>query len=654
MCGVRCDKFYIWFDFWGLKFFKFKYGQTEYGLGLFPLGGYVKMLGQEDDPGKLKKEIERAKAEAAKQPETAAGLEKLNEAVFAPDSYLAKSVPQRLAIICAGVTMNFIFAMICATAAYLVGFEETAPAIGSVVPGSPAWEAGLETGDVITAINGSPTRIFADLNMAMVGSENGVTLSIDRSGIGKEIKLVPRKRKSDLAPMIGVGSMPVLDFAAPEKIAVEPSAGKYYQSDVLESLKKKDVRIEKVNEQSVNSYAGYLDAILGSYGKPVELEFSGVDGKQTIPAIPMKEIAVRFRIGTIASVLPGSDAEKKGIAVGDTIVAVDGNSDFDPLKLPEILLQKVNAGQKSVQLTVTKVDKQEATVAVELQPIRIMPSLGSMSMRDPVGSTALGLSWNVEPVLTTGERVTGVEFRNSIALFLQKTSFAEKTPDGFLIRSIGKAIDIPYIFIVLLQGARTPEQDKAIAGNAAAAAYDSTETVSVRLYLEDQNGQVRTQDYPITDAADWYRTDRGFVLATKRSLVKIDNFGEACWLGTQKMVDSSLAVYKFLKSLFNGSVSPRALGGPVLIVKFAYNQVTLGLAVYLMFLCLIGANLAVLNILPMPPLDGGHVLFLLYEGIFRRSPNELIQVILSYAGLFLLLLLMIWAVSLDISCIPRW
>ena len=58
-CGVRCDKFYIGFDFFGLKLLKFKWGETEYGIGVFPLGGYVKMLGQEDNPGETR-EIGRA------------------------------------------------------------------------------------------------------------------------------------------------------------------------------------------------------------------------------------------------------------------------------------------------------------------------------------------------------------------------------------------------------------------------------------------------------------------------------------------------------------------------------------------------------------------------------------------------------------------
>ena len=50
MCGVKCEKFYLGFDIGGLKLCKVQWGETEYGIGILPLGGYVKMLGQEDNP----------------------------------------------------------------------------------------------------------------------------------------------------------------------------------------------------------------------------------------------------------------------------------------------------------------------------------------------------------------------------------------------------------------------------------------------------------------------------------------------------------------------------------------------------------------------------------------------------------------------------
>ena len=58
---MKCEKFYLGFDIAGLKFCKFRWGETEYGIGILPLGGYVKMLGQEDNPAKLREEMERAK-----------------------------------------------------------------------------------------------------------------------------------------------------------------------------------------------------------------------------------------------------------------------------------------------------------------------------------------------------------------------------------------------------------------------------------------------------------------------------------------------------------------------------------------------------------------------------------------------------------------
>ena len=66
MCGVKCEKFYVGFDFFDIKIgdrviipralLKWRWGETEYGIGVIPLGGYVKMLGQEDNPSQIEEE----------------------------------------------------------------------------------------------------------------------------------------------------------------------------------------------------------------------------------------------------------------------------------------------------------------------------------------------------------------------------------------------------------------------------------------------------------------------------------------------------------------------------------------------------------------------------------------------------------------------
>ena len=60
-CGVKCEKFYIGFDIGGVKLFKKQWGETEYGIGILPLGGYVKMLGQDDNPYRAADEMKRAR-----------------------------------------------------------------------------------------------------------------------------------------------------------------------------------------------------------------------------------------------------------------------------------------------------------------------------------------------------------------------------------------------------------------------------------------------------------------------------------------------------------------------------------------------------------------------------------------------------------------
>jgi regulator of sigma E protease len=101
--------------------------------------------------------------------------------------------------------------------------------------------------------------------------------------------------------------------------------------------------------------------------------------------------------------------------------------------------------------------------------------------------------------------------------------------------------------------------------------------------------------------------------------------------------------------IFQGSVSARDLGGPILIVRAAGQQAQLGLEYLIRFLGLISVNLGVLNLLPIPILDGGHLLFFGFEAIRGRPLAMRHREMAQQVGLFLLVALMVFVVYNDIS-----
>ena len=213
-CGVKCEKFFLGFDIGGLKLASFKWGETEYGIGALPLGGYVKMLGQDDNPAAAAAEAQRARAEGGHAAQVLGSGDLPPEPTsdphpaWDPRSYPAQSVPKRMAIISAGVIMNVIFAVLMASLAYGLGVKELTCAVSSVRTGGAAWRAGMRTGDEITAIAGRQDPIFSDLRHGVTVGDvaKGIDFTVYRPADQTSRTLV-LKPDTDLgAPTIGVTS----------------------------------------------------------------------------------------------------------------------------------------------------------------------------------------------------------------------------------------------------------------------------------------------------------------------------------------------------------------------------------------------------------------------------------------------------------------
>jgi len=125
--------------------------------------------------------------------------------------------------------------------------------------------------------------------------------------------------------------------------------------------------------------------------------------------------------------------------------------------------------------------------------------------------------------------------------------------------------------------------------------------------------------------------------------------GETLSYATDKTIWASTMIFTGVKKLITGDVPAKELGGVISIVKLTSDATAAGWMSVLFFAALISVNLGVLNLLPIPALDGGHIMFNLYEMITRRAPSEAVLIKLTIAGWGVLFSLMALGLYNDIT-----
>jgi regulator of sigma E protease len=126
------------------------------------------------------------------------------------------------------------------------------------------------------------------------------------------------------------------------------------------------------------------------------------------------------------------------------------------------------------------------------------------------------------------------------------------------------------------------------------------------------------------------------------------SIGAAFGAGARATLAASTQIIRTVQGLVSARISSREVGGPILIGQMAAQSARLGIDTFLSFMALVSVNLAVLNLLPIPVLDGGQFLFLMAEGVLRRPLSLRLRERLTMVGLFLIVCLMVLAFSNDI------
>lgn len=202
--GIRVEKFYVFVDAWGKKLFSFRRGDTEFGLGWLPIGGYVKIAGMVDESVD--------KDQLAAPPK--------------PDEFRSKPAWQRLIVMIGGVTVNailgiFLFAMI------LWYWGEQKTPMQSLPHGLAttnfAEDLGLKAGDRINSVNGKPVQYLEDLYSTDYLLQSEVMLEISRDSRTLELKLPGDFFRQFLEQDKGLFLTPRMRFAVGEVAAGMPA-----------------------------------------------------------------------------------------------------------------------------------------------------------------------------------------------------------------------------------------------------------------------------------------------------------------------------------------------------------------------------------------------------------------------------------------------
>ena len=384
--GVKVEKFSIGF---GPTLFGFKRGETEYVIAAVPLGGFVKMLGEEPAD------------EASRSTD--------------PRAYSNKSVGARMAIISAGVIMNVILGLGCFVYAYGQGMVVLPARVGGVEPASPAYAAGMRAGDEIMAIDGRGDLSFESMTNKVILSSQGQTLHFEvkrpehEDVVGLDIQ--PRREAGSDRPMIGVrpgSSLNIGILLLPAGMKNPPA---YPQFEATEDTGPIDtlVAVGPPGQEPtpVSDIAQYHSLLARFRDQPlvhmIERREGSEDGPEkllnrfelTFPPANFVDFGFRFPFEPISAVRKDSPADRAGFSKGDRIVKVIGWDDLDPVRLPSYCYD--HAGKPITFEVERNADGSKTTHTVTVTPDDTPPWTEMPTASDALDVPGLGFCYAIRP-----------------------------------------------------------------------------------------------------------------------------------------------------------------------------------------------------------------------------------------------------------------
>jgi regulator of sigma E protease len=577
--GVRVEIFSLGF---GPALFKRRRGDTEYRISLIPLGGYVKMAGEQHA------ESERPK----------------------PDELVAKGPWVRFQIFVAGALMNLVLAFPILIATGIVGKWEFDTVVGA--PGTAESLAGILPGDRILSVEGRPVKSIPDYKMQVVGRSVGTRVAVEILRDGRPQTVTVEVHESPFHQVEpAAASIALVRPGSPME-----AAGVRGRDDANHRA---GDAIAFVNDRPVLHPEQYKQALEQSIGRETKIRVrrpraddpAQVEREIEVTVVPQwkqgsplhfpADSALQMPIvgkvaGGTPAAAPWGEAGEPALRPGDRIARIEDRPIKSWLDLRESI--KDRAGKP----TRIALQRDARTLSVTLTPAMNVDGHGVLGLTpepsDVVADVRPG-SYYDQAGLKSGDRIVEVGGKTK----------------KLTVNSIAQASASP------------PPGD-----------------LTVRVERPGQPGRVTLAFKPIerrdVDLAAIGVDGEG--AWDHRLVYHRRSFSDAVAYGFNEPVQLIRVTWTVLGKLLSGRESPTGLAGPVGIFQFSYKSAEQGFGNLLWILGLITVNLGIFNLLPVPLLDGGHIALLPYEVIFRRRPSLKFEAIYQWTGLILLLSLVIF------------
>jgi len=589
--------------------------ETEYKINLVPLGGYVKMLGQED-----------------------AGPDKPSDD---PRAFGNKKIWQRAIVVSAGVIMNIICGILVFMIVFSHGVDLEPAVIGDVVKGMPAAEAGLKAGDEVIEIGGSKKLVFTDIKLAsaLADKGQGVEMKVKHTdGTIEDYTIVP-----EMDELIGIQEFGILP---PQSLTI----GKVREAEIIDQLLQIGLlpgdTITAVNGREISradqlhEYL-YPESLLqtpanlkitvsrksdaGQTQHDIEIPFLliGLGDRQTRGQILGMKPRLKVEEVTVKS------AQAAGLLAGDIILKI--GSILNPTQEDLYKVCESNIENPVPMVVYRQTEGKWTENTLEVTPYRGPVSWFKRIFGDE-GDPMIGI-------------MAGFDMEHPIIAEVTKEFPVEETelpmPRGARIVSIE---DVPVaswqeIIRELIRHS----------GETAAIGYQvgdqpAVNMVNVKVPQEEPEKWIQYAYLPD------FKGLAALPLKTLLRQFKGDSWAESMELGLNRTYDFVAQTYLMIKGMFQGTMSVKAASGPVGILSASYTIVQeRPTSYYFYFLAIISVCVAVFNFLPLPVLDGGLMVFLLIEKIKGSPISVRTQAIATYAGLALILGLVLWVTVYDIG-----